>query len=134
MVAEGHWRASRFGISSRYRPKRSDETMTTQHFHLAYKIRPVDRSEGVIALAKIVGVKLLDLSVDGWNRPDPTTSSFTGALEVGGQSAAAKRDEITAHIHSVFSRVLADNDASFDVVVHIEVLVDQLGSAILLEV
>lgn len=108
--------------------------MTIQHFHLVYKIRPVDRSEGAVALAKSVCVKLRDLSVDGWNRPDPTTSSFIGTLEVSGQDAAAKRDEIRAHIHDVFRRVLAGNDASFDVVVHIEASVDSLGSAMILEV
>ncbi len=108
--------------------------MTTQRFHLAYKIRPVDGSEAAASLARSVRLKLLDLSVDGWRMPDPTTSSFSVSLQVSGQGAAAKRDEIKAHIQGVFRRVLADNDASFDVVVQINASVDPLGPTIILEV
>ena len=61
-------------------------------------------------------------------------SSFSVSLEVSGQDAAAKRDEIKAHIQGVFRRVLADNDASFDVVVQINASVDPLGPNIILEV
>ncbi|MNZ98838.1 hypothetical protein D3C78_1181420 [compost metagenome] len=85
-------------------------------------------------MAASVSLKMLQMSVDGWGEPDQLASSIAGTLELSERDIARKRDEALAYIKGVFSDVLASNDASFDVAVHIEALVDRLGPALVLEV
>ncbi|EOA5676387.1 hypothetical protein ACRCQS_12775 [Pseudomonas aeruginosa] len=108
--------------------------MTTHHFQLSYSVRPLDQSEAAVRMAEGVSLKMLQTSVEGWGKPDQSASSIAGTLELSEGDIASKRDEALACIKGVFSDVLASNDASFDVAVHIEALVDRLGPALVLEV
>lgn len=101
--------------------------MMRHHFQLFYSVRPLDLSQSAAEMAASVGSRILTMSVEGWDSPVPLAQSITGVIKLSDRDVASDRDEAQARIKSVFSDVLLELGASFDVSVRVEAMVERLG-------
>jgi hypothetical protein len=106
----------------------------TQHvFLMVCMVRPLDKGGFSAAWLYDVNQALVAGLGHGWSSVPNLSGTFFGSIDLLALSLKDKRAEAQSVVKGVIRKVLAEHDASFDVIANVALMIDGLGDVMIFE-